>query len=52
VAGPCLIGVKQPVPEFHEGIKILDLANGAPGVDAPQEQQFSGNQVPIPARFR
>jgi hypothetical protein len=46
VAGPCLIGVKQPVPEVHQGIQILNRAHRTPRIDAPQEQHFRAEPRP------
>lgn len=38
--GPCLVGVKQPVPEFDQSFQVTNVADPAPGIDAPQEQHF------------
>ena len=40
--GPCLVGVKQPVPEVDQGGQVLDRADRPPGLDAAQEQQQRG----------
>jgi hypothetical protein len=37
---PRLVRVKQPVPEFHQGRKVVNLAGGPRRIDAPQEQRF------------
>jgi len=40
VPWPRLVGVEQPVPEFHEGVEILDAASRPPRIDTPQEQHL------------
>ena len=32
-----LLKSKQPLPEFHQRVQVLDVADGTPGVDAPEE---------------
>jgi hypothetical protein len=40
VPEPFLVGVEQPVAEFHQRVQVIDRADGARRVDAPQEQRL------------
>src|SRR5215469_16134209 len=40
VPQPLLVGVKQPVPELHQGGQVLDVAGRPRRIDAAQEQRF------------
>jgi hypothetical protein len=34
---PGLVELEQPLPEFHQRVQVLNVADGTPGVDAPEE---------------